>query len=169
MREDGSVEAITCAVEDGTLEAGSTPSRPCPVPWFAGCGGISALVISALDTIEEDVSVTSARTGGVAFGTGRADWEGAADAEVICAACTWTVFARTGLSGSDEPGIAAMAWVWITPLVSGAGSGFACCGGNAAVAAATTDGRVAGGAERTAGASDGSGGAAEATCRAPLT
>jgi hypothetical protein len=34
-----------------------------------------------------------------------------------------TVFTFTGFIGSDEPGIAVIGWVCITPLVSGAGSG----------------------------------------------
>src|SRR5437763_469132 len=148
-REEGSAEAIACEV--GTLEAGSTPSRPRPVPWFAGCGGISALFISALFNsalaiIEPDVSGTSARAGGIAWVI--AGCAAAAEASFICPALIWTVFTRTGFIGSDEPGMAAICWVWITPLVSGAGSGFACGGGRAAVAAATTDGFVAGGAGR---------------------
>src|SRR6202022_3854168 len=106
-----------------TLEAGSTPSTPCPVPWFAGCGGMSVLVVSALATSELDVSATSARTGGMALVTGGVGWEEPADASLNCPALTWTVFTRTGFIGSDEPGMTAMGWVWITPLVSGAGSG----------------------------------------------
>jgi hypothetical protein len=60
----------------------------------------------------------------------------------------------TGFIGSDEPGIAAIGWVWITPFVNGAGSALA--GGTAAVAAAKID-REAGAVERTGGAAAGSG------------
>src|SRR3979411_3057934 len=104
---DGSAKANAwLGVEGGTLEAGSTPSRPCPVPWFAGCGGMSvlvtsALVTSALDTTEGGVSASSVRAGGMALVTGVADWEEPADASLICAAFTWTVFTRTGFIGSD--------------------------------------------------------------------
>src|SRR5258707_3688923 len=57
--------------------------------------------------------------------------------------------------GSDEPGMAAIDCVWITPLVRGAGSGLACAGGTAAAACAITD-RVAGAAGRTRGGAGGS-------------
>ena len=129
-RGEGSTEAIACACVAGTLDAGSTPSTPRPVPWFAGCGGISSLFISALfnsalATTEPDVSGTGARSG-IALVTGGTGCAGSADASFICPALTWTVLTRTGFIGSDEPGIAEIAWVWITPLVSGAGSGFGC-------------------------------------------
>ena len=72
----------------------------------------------------------------------------------------------TGFIGSAEPGIADMAWVWITPLVSGAGSGLACAsnldcsdlacdGGRAAAAAAISEG-LAGAIERVVWAGAGS-------------
>jgi hypothetical protein len=67
----------------------------------------------------------------------------------------------TGFIGSAEPGIADIAWVWMTPLVNGAGSGLACgsnlfCStlaggeGRAAAAAAISDG-FAGAIERVTG------------------
>src|SRR5215218_5811727 len=146
-REEGSAEANACVV--GTLDAGNTPSRPCPVPWFAGCGGIwawpiSALFSSALATTEPDVSGTAERAARLALAAGAAGWAGSADASFVCPALTWTVLTRTGFIGSDEPGIAEIAWVWITPLVRGAGSGFACAGGSAAVALASMDGLATG-------------------------
>src|SRR3954470_17929935 len=101
----------------GMLEAGSTPSRPCPVPWFAGCAGIC----SALEATKPEVSITSIREDDIALVVGGADCAGAADASFICPAFTWTVLTRTGFIGSEEPGIAEIAWLWITPLVSGAG------------------------------------------------
>src|SRR3954470_3416625 len=134
-REEGSADAIACVA--GTLDAGSTPSTPRPVPWFAGCGGISTLFISvlfnsALATTEPDVSGTAERASAIALVTGGAGCAGSADASFICCpALTWTVLTRTGFIGSDEPGIAEIAWVWITPLVSGAGSGLACGAGSA--------------------------------------
>src|SRR5882757_1092286 len=173
-RDEGSAEAIACAV--GALDAGNTPSTPRPVPWFAGCGGISTLFISALfnsalfnsalATIDPDVSGTAERAAGIALVTGGAGCAGSADASFIWPALTWTVLTRTGFIGSDEPGIAEIAWVWITPLVSGAGSGFGCAGGSAAVALAMIDGLVTGGAGRIGAASSG---AADATCMAPRT
>src|SRR5260370_15704812 len=155
----------------GTLDAGRTPRVPLPVPWPAGCGGISVfapsgwapsglatsvllisalLVSAALTTNAVDVSGTSGRPGRIALVMAGAGWFGPAEASFICPALTWTVFTLTGFIGSDEPGIAAICCVWITPLVSGAGSAFACGGGTAAVAAAMTDGRVTGAAERSA-------------------
>src|SRR5665213_3433622 len=108
--------AIACEAEEaGTLDAGSTPSRPLPVPWLAGCGGISvlatsALLISALATIALDVSGTSERGCGMALVMEvPEDW--AAEASFICPALIWTVFTLTGFIGSDEPGIAAIGWV----------------------------------------------------------
>src|SRR5947209_5622472 len=81
---------------------------------------------------------------------------GKLDAGFTCwPALTWTVLTRTGFIGSDEPGIAEIAWLWITPLVSGAGSGLACGGGSAAVALAMTEGLAAGGAARIGAASSG--------------
>ena len=62
----------------------------------------------------------------------------------------------TGFIGSAEPRIAPIDWVWMTPLVSGAGSGLACGstfaagGGRAAAAAANSDG-LAGAIERVVG------------------
>src|SRR4051812_2648863 len=157
-REEESAEAIAWAV--GALDAGRTPRTPRPVPWFAGCGGISTLFISvlfdsALATIEPDVSGTAERASGIALVTGGAGCAGSADASFICPALTCTVLTRTGFMGSDEPGIAEIAWVWITPLVSGAGSGFACAGGSAAVALAMTDGLLTGEVARSGAASSG--------------
>jgi hypothetical protein len=147
--------------EGGTLDAGSTPSKPFPVPWFAGCRGnsvaatsvflVSILLVSALATIALDVSGTSGRAGGMALVIGVAGCCEPAEASCICPALTCTVLTLTGFIGSDEPGIAAIGWVWITPLVSGAGWALA-CGGTAAVAAAKID-RAA---ERTGGAVAGS-------------
>ena len=104
---------------------------PLPVPWPAGCGGRSrarprrALPFSALATIAFDVSGTSVRAG-IALVTGGAGWDGPAAANLTCPALICTVFTLTGFIGSDEPGIAAIGWVWMTPLVSGAGSVLAC-------------------------------------------
>src|SRR3984957_8452981 len=121
------------------LEAGRTPRMPLPVPWPAGCGGrsvraaltapvsvfpLSALPFSALATIAFELSGTSARAA-MALVTGGAGWAGPAAANLVWPALIWTVFTLTGFIGSDEPGIAAIAWAWMTPLVSGAGSGFA--------------------------------------------
>ena len=122
--------------EAGTLEAGSTPSRPCPVPWFAGCGGISVLAVSGLGAADRAGRLGHIRSGrwdGVGDGRGGL---GAADASLIWPALTWTVLTRTGFIGSEEPGMAAIAWVWITPLVNGAGSGFCGCGATSEAAAA---------------------------------
>src|SRR5258705_12123621 len=145
--------------EGGRLDAGRTPSKPFPVPWFAGCGGISvratstllvsallvsallvsALLVSALATTALDVSGTSVRAGGMALVIAVAGWDGPAEASFICPALTWTVLTLTGFIGSDEPGIAVSGWVWITPLVNGAGSDLACGGGTAAVPSAKID------------------------------
>src|SRR5258708_10037895 len=101
-REEGSAEAIACAV--GVPDAGNPPSTPRPVPWFAGCGGISTLFISALfnsalfnsalfnsalfnsalfnsalATIDPDVSGTAERAAGIALVTGGAGCAGSAD------------------------------------------------------------------------------------------
>src|SRR2546430_8800013 len=166
--------------EGGTLDAGRTPSKPLPVPWFAGCGGISvratstllvstllisallvsallvsALLVSASATTALDVSGTSGRAGDMALVMAVAGWAEPAEASFICPALTWTVLTLTGFMGSDEPGMAAIDCVWITPLVNGAGSGLACAGGTAAAACAITD-RVAGAAGRTGGAAAGS-------------
>jgi hypothetical protein len=89
---------------------------PLPVPWLAGCGGISALLVSALlvsalATTAPDVSGTSARAGGIALVIWVAGCAGPAAASLIAPALTWTVFTRTGFIGSDEPGIAASCWV----------------------------------------------------------
>src|SRR5258708_11467924 len=109
---------MACGVEEGGMfGAGRTPSKQFPVPWFAGCGGISvrvtsallisALLVSALATTALDVSGTSGRTGGMALVTGVAGWAGPAEASFICPVLTWTVLTLTGFIGSDEPGIAA--------------------------------------------------------------
>src|SRR5258705_13047280 len=168
-RGAGSAWAIACGLgEGGTLDAGRTPSKPFPVPWFAGCGGISiraastlmasalfvsallvsALLVSALATTALDVSGTSGRAGGMALVMAVTGWAEPAEASVSCPALTWTVLTLTGFMGSDEPGMAAIDCVWITPLVRGAGSGLACVGGTAAAASAITD-RVAGAAGQT--------------------
>src|SRR5882757_9195609 len=110
--EELACEELAWAAAEGRLDAGSTPSKPCPVPWLAGCGGISARVISALDTTEFDVSATSVRTGGIVLVIGGPGWEGAAEASLTGPALTWTVLTRTGFIGSDEPGMAGMAWAW---------------------------------------------------------
>src|SRR6476619_6674436 len=112
-----------------------------------------------------EVSATSGRAA-IALVIEGAGCEGPAEASFIGPALTWTVLTLTGFIGSAEPGIAEIAWVWITPLVSGAGSGLACgsnldcsglaCGaGRAAAAAAISEG-FAGAAGREAAASDGS-------------
>src|SRR5947209_3936829 len=96
-------------VEEGPrLEAGSTPSMPFPVPWFAGCGGSSGLAASALlfgllvsnllasGTTVTDVSGVSGAPRGIAlviFGIG---CPGTAEATFIAPALTWTVFTLTG-------------------------------------------------------------------------
>src|SRR5258706_3590784 len=120
-------EVETCEVEaceaeeGGRLDAGSTPRIPFPVPWPAGWGGISGLVISALAgsdlatsdlpvsafaTIALDVSCTSGRAGGIILVMGVPGCAGLAEATLICPALTWTVFTLTGFIGSDEPGMA---------------------------------------------------------------
>src|ERR1700710_1102241 len=121
-REEGSAEAIACAVD--TLDAGKTPSTPRPVPWFAGCGGISTLFISvlfssALAMIEPDVSGTAERAS--ALVTGGAGCAGSADASFICPALTCTVLTRTGFLGSEVPGIAGKPRGCDTPAGSGGG------------------------------------------------
>ena len=118
---------------------------PLPVPWLAGCGGISVRAIVDLVGFGlVAVSFGHQRARRLRdVGAGRRDRIGdrgvgcgaPAEASFTWPALTWTVLTLTGFIGSDEPGIAAMCWVWITPLVSGAGSGLA-CGGTAAVAAA---------------------------------
>src|SRR5450756_233165 len=121
---------MACAAEaGGRLDAGSTPSRPLPVPWPAGCCGISvlatsdllisgllvsALLVSALATTALDVSGTSERTGVIALVIGVAGWDGPAEASFNCPALTCTVFTLTGFMGSDDPGIVVSCWVWIT-------------------------------------------------------
>ena len=143
------------------------------MPWFAGCGGISGfaaadfagsvlatsttLLVSALATTALDVSGTSGRVGGMALVTGVVGWGEPAEASFTCPALTWTVFTLTGFIGSDEPGIADIAWAWITPLVIGAGSGL----GTAAVAAAKIERE----ADARAGAA--ATGAADATSMVP--
>src|SRR5487761_2656340 len=94
------------AAGDGTLDAGNTPSKPFPVPWFAGCGGISVLAVSvftvsALATTALDVSGISARAG---MGLVMAGCAAPAEASLTCPALIWTVFTLTGFIGSDEPG-----------------------------------------------------------------
>src|SRR5712671_5583831 len=86
----------------------------------------SALLVSAaFATTAFEVSATSARAGGMALVMGGAGCDGPAEASFIGPALTCTVLTLTGFIGSAEPGIADMAWVCITPLVSGAGSGLA--------------------------------------------
>src|SRR5260370_14583036 len=154
-RGAGSAKANVCgAGAAGTLDAGSTPSRRFPVPWFAGWGGrsvlamsgllasallVSALLVSALATTALEVSGTSGCAAGIALVMGGAGCAAPADASFSCPALTWTVLTLTGFIGSDEPGMAAMAWVWITPEVSGAGSGLGCGGGTAAGASTMID------------------------------
>src|SRR4051812_28335453 len=77
-----SIAATACGA--GWFDAGNTPSRPWPVPWLAGCGGIC----STLETKEPDVSANSERAGGMAFVTGGADCVGLADASFIDPALT---------------------------------------------------------------------------------
>src|SRR5258708_3349662 len=120
------------------VEAGRTPSRPFPVPWFAGWGGrsvlamsgllasallVSALLVSALATTALEVSGTSGCAAGIALVIGGAGCAAPAEASFTCPALIWTVLTLTGFIGSAEPGMAAIAWVWVTPEVSGAGSG----------------------------------------------
>ena len=115
-------------------------------------------------TTDPDVSGASSRA--LLAATDGIDCAGPAEASFVEPARTSTVFTRTGFIGSEEPGMAAIAWVSITPLVKGAGSGLACFGGSAAVEAAISE-RV-----RWAGRSGGStvgSGAAEATWTAPST
>src|SRR5882757_6585372 len=162
-----------------TAEAGSTPRMPLPVPKLAGCGGISGLEVSTARAITAlEVSATSAR-GVVALVIGGADCAGPAAASLIWPALTCTVFTLTGFIGSAEPGITAIGWVWITPLVSGAGSArdsffgsyLACASilaggvGRAAAAAAISDAFAAG---RVGAAAAAAAGSEEATI-APLT
>src|SRR5260370_42287963 len=109
-----------------------------------------------------EVCGTSARAGGIALVIGGAGCAAAADASFICPALTCTVLTLTGFIGSDEPGMAAIAWVWITAEVNGAGSGFACGGGTAAVASAMND-RDAG--ARGVGIGSGGGGTAPGVVR----
>src|SRR5437762_4772726 len=111
----------------------------------AGSGLMSAFATTALE-----VSATSGRAGAAALVTGGAGCAGPAEASFIAPALTWTVLTLTGFIGSTEPGMIDIGWLWITPLVNGAGSGLACstlagsartssdlgCGGNAAAAAA---------------------------------
>src|SRR6267378_5815856 len=149
-------EVEACEAEEGgRLEAGSTPRIPFPVPWPAGCGGISVLagsdlaisdlaisdlaisdlaisdlaisdlLFSVFATIAFDVSCASGRAGGMALAMDVTGCAGPAEASFICPALTWTVFTLTGFIGSKEPGIAAIGWVCMTPLVSGAGSALA--------------------------------------------
>src|SRR5258708_28484676 len=110
---------VACGVEEGGMfDAGRAPSKPFPVPWFAGCGGISvrvtsallvsALLVSALATTALDVSGTSGRAGGMALVIGVVGCGEPAEASFICPALTWTVLTLTGFMGSDEPGIAAI-------------------------------------------------------------
>src|ERR1700719_2085831 len=149
---------------------------PFPVPWFAGCGGMSVLdasnllfssfPVSALTTTALDVSGTSARAP-IALVTGGAGCGGPAEASLTCPALIWTVFTLTGFIGSDEPGIAAIGWVWITPLVSGAGSDLGSDIGSDLgsdldwAAAVEVTVRAAGAAEREAGRAAGSAETAE--------
>src|ERR1700752_558249 len=86
---------MACEVEEGgRLDAGRTPSTPLPVPWLAGCGGnsvllvsgfaisglaisalaTSTLLVSALATTALEVSGTSGRAAGTALVTGVAGW-----------------------------------------------------------------------------------------------
>src|SRR5258708_16105035 len=90
---------------------------------------VSALLVSALATTALEVSGTSGCAAGIALVMGGARCAAPADARFSCPALTWTVLPLTGFIGSDGPGRAAMAWVWITPEVSRAGSGFGCGGG----------------------------------------
>src|SRR5258708_35065631 len=85
----------------GTLDAGSTPSRLFPVPWFAGWGGrsvlamsgllasallVSALLVSALATTALEVSGTSGCAAGIALVMGGAGCAAPADASFSCPA-----------------------------------------------------------------------------------
>src|ERR1700748_1452414 len=91
-RGAGSALAIVCGAEAAaTLEAGSTPSKPFPVPWLAGCGGISALATHALAG-----SGASARGGGIELVIGVVDWAEPADANFIGPALICTVLTLTG-------------------------------------------------------------------------
>jgi len=92
---------------------------------------VSALLVSALATTALDVSGTSGRADDMALVMAVAGWAEPAEASFICPALIWTVLTLTGFMGSDEPGMAAIDCVWITPLVNGAGSGLACAGGTA--------------------------------------
>ena len=69
-----------------------------------------------------ELSAISGRAGAIALVMGGAGCDGPAEASFIPPALTWTVLTLTGFIGSAEPGNADIAWVWITPLVSGAGS-----------------------------------------------
>src|SRR5512138_2836146 len=106
----------------------------------------SALVSAAFSTTALEVSATSGRAGMALVVGGATGCEGPAAASFIGPALTWTVLTLTGFIGSAEPGIAEIGWVWMTPLVSGAGSGLACDStlaegeGRAAAAAAISDG-----------------------------
>src|SRR5579872_673898 len=116
--------------EETTADAGSTPKIPFPVPWPGGCGGSSALAASVRPASGLAISVLATAFGisaasvreGIVLVTGGTGWAGPAEASLTCPAFICTVFTLTGFMGSDEPGIAAIGWVWMTPLVSGAGS-----------------------------------------------
>src|ERR1700761_5946876 len=101
---------------------------------------------SALATTAPEVSGTSPRGAieiELVIGVG---WDETAEATLTGPALMWTVFTLTGFIGSLEPGMAAIGWVWITPLLNGSGSGldsgFDCAGGTAAAAAASTEGFI---------------------------
>src|SRR6202020_1323618 len=98
-------------------EAAIPPSKPFPVPWLAGCGGISvratsallvsALLVSALAITAVEVSGTSARGGEIELVIGVVE---PAEASFICPALICTVLTLTGFIGSGEPGSTGGRW-----------------------------------------------------------
>ena len=112
------------------------------LPWQLSVGGVKPIIFRlGNDGARSLGHVRAGHAGKVELVHGWATATAPAEATLTGPALIWTVFTLTGFIGSDEPGMAAIDWFWITPLVSGAGSGLAGDGGTAAAAAARSEGR----------------------------
>src|SRR5437588_441069 len=125
---------MTCEAGAGTLAAGSTPSRPLPVPWPGGCGGKSVLAASllaisvlAISVLAISVLAISVLAGSVLAGSGLASAAFSTDFSVALATTAFDVSGTSaraggmalvmGGAGCGAPAEASFTWPALTCTV----------------------------------------------------